>query len=443
MANTESDSDPSPDDKIKERAKEIAIRYCDQPDQAAVAAAMRLSAATVSRALRIARDERYLIEKPVLNLEAADEARIRRRAGLSAVDNGPTQRLWKWANDKGFDKVRHVRVIDCESGPDASVHSWHDRMRLFAGPAAVYLNGLFQTPITLGLNWGPTYLEIGTELKRLRVSQGSPTFTDDFVCFATLGTLISGPRKSSPEDKEAEHLYQISAGLVPLYSRILNAGVLKNHYPLLTTPPLIPELTPAMARSFEGLYKGDKTPPNFESIRDAYLAVCKQSELVKHEYAAVFDEENGLVEKMDAILTVVGPTRKTTEPGPNVDQAEFWEKTLIDGGLSKEMSHLCGHFGGVPIPWRGDPESEAAKDSVLKRWLGIREEHYKKCAAGARSNPSRPGVIVCAVGAARAQSVYWGLQNSLITELLVDRQLWTELEQNLGNPKFLHRPRKS
>ena len=65
-----------------------------------------------------------------------------------------------------------------------------------------------------------------------------------------------------------------------------------------------------------------------------------------------------------------------------------------------------------------------------KRWTGIKEPHFPRCALRAREN-NLPGVTVLAVGAVRAKIVLQCLKLGLINHLILDTDCADELHNLL------------
>jgi hypothetical protein len=96
-------------------------------------------------------------------------------------------------------------------------------------------------------------------------------------------------------------------------------------------------------------------------------------------------------------------------------------------GLSvspQAFGDLGGAFIINPAANKADREYVEA---VNKRWTGIKEPHFRRCALRAREN-NLPGVTVLAVGAVRAQIVLQCLKLGLINHLILDTDCADELQ---------------
>jgi DNA-binding transcriptional regulator LsrR (DeoR family) len=60
---------------------------------------------------------------------------------------------------------------------------------------------------------------------------------------------------------------------------------------------------------------------------------------------------------------------------------------------------------------------------INERWTGVRLEHIHRCATAAARDHGRAGVIVFAMGRAKAQITLACVRAGLITELVIDHDL--------------------
>jgi DNA-binding transcriptional regulator LsrR (DeoR family) len=133
-----------------------------------------------------------------------------------------------------------------------------------------------------------------------------------------------------------------------------------------------------------------------------------------------------LVEHLDAILTSVGSNE---QPG-RFWSGEFFRQGEID--LPKLCRGAFGDLGGALIinPAANKADREYV-EAVNKRWTGIKEPHFRRCALRAREN-NLPGVTVLAVGAVRAEVVLQCLKLGLINHLILDTDCADELHKMAG-----------
>jgi hypothetical protein len=88
--------------------------------------------------------------------------------------------------------------------------------------------------------------------------------------------------------------------------------------------------------------------------------------------------------------------------------------------------------GRRPGPYKTAPRHPNKADreyveAVNKRWTGIKETHFHRCALRAREN-DLPGVTVLAVGAVRAEIVLQCLKLGTINHLILDTDCADELQ---------------
>ena len=122
-----------------------------------------------------------------------------------------------------------------------------------------------------------------------------------------------------------------------------------------------------------------------------------------------------LVDRLDTIITGVG----TVSPGVS---GRLLDDRVVAERVTKEQlqDRVVGDIGGVFLP-------RAPRDPVVRgineRWTGVRLEQILKCAQAAAHDHSRGGVIVLAIGAAKAQITLECVRSGLITELIMDHDL--------------------
>ena len=91
-------------------------------------------------------------------------------------------------------------------------------------------------------------------------------------------------------------------------------------------------------------------------------------------------------------------------------------------GVTKDelQGRAVGDIGGVFLP-------RSARDPVVRgineRWTGVRLEHLAGCARAAADDPGRAGVVVVAMGRAKAEVTHACVRAGLITELILDHDL--------------------
>jgi hypothetical protein len=106
---------------------------------------------------------------------------------------------------------------------------------------------------------------------------------------------------------------------------------------------------------------------------------------------------------------------------------EFFRQGDID--LPKLRRGAFGDLGGAFIinPAANKADREYV-EAVNKRWTGIKEPHFRRCALRAPES-NLPGVTVLAVGAVRAEIVLQCLMLGLINHLILDTDSADELHK--------------
>jgi hypothetical protein len=74
---------------------------------------------------------------------------------------------------------------------------------------------------------------------------------------------------------------------------------------------------------------------------------------------------------------------------------------------------------------------EAKVKRINTQWTGIQREHVARCAERARASEGTPGVIVLAIGRAKAEAVIEAVNQSLVNHLLIDQDLADALVEDL------------
>lgn len=141
-------------------------------------------------------------------------------------------------------------------------------------------------------------------------------------------------------------------------------------------------------------------------------------------YSRIFSEPSGrrtavgggLVGNLDLLLSSVG----------KVPLGYFGEEWLRVAGIDrKALSRLVlGDIGGILIPRTKLGASQRAKiDRWNAAWTGVKFEHLRQVAESGR----KPGVVVAAVSARKAEIVLEIVKLKLVNELLIDQDLATAI----------------
>ncbi len=138
------------------------------------------------------------------------------------------------------------------------------------------------------------------------------------------------------------------------------------------------------------------------------------------DYERIFGEEP-LMEQANMILTGVGDT----EPGSQTMDPWFRETIEAENLECEEFKGMAlGNLGGVWFPRNpGDRDQVKKLDGINRRWLGVQESHFQKCA-------KKKGVVVVARGQWKAPIVEHVI--GLVSHLFVDERLAEELARRAG-----------
>ena len=140
-------------------------------------------------------------------------------------------------------------------------------------------------------------------------------------------------------------------------------------------------------------------------------------------YATIFPRKGGgLADSLDAVLTAVGVPGETY---PGV----FLRERLGMGDLTKsEMEGVLGEVSGILIARKKAPADLKAKIATLnERWTGVKKSHLIECA---KRSGEGPGVIVVAQAQDRAALIHrCCAEEKIINTLLISRVLAEAIEK--------------
>ena len=125
-----------------------------------------------------------------------------------------------------------------------------------------------------------------------------------------------------------------------------------------------------------------------------------------------------LIKQVDTILTSCGTA------SPDSNDLVLVETTMAIRKTREELNALTiGNIGGffLPRPGLKKSESKVVKE-INDQWTGIRKEHFELCA-----NRGSPGVVLLAIGKAKAEIVCECVRLGLVNHLIIDHDLAEEL----------------
>jgi DNA-binding transcriptional regulator LsrR (DeoR family) len=354
--------------------------------QIEIADTLELSQTTVSRLLKLARRD-YLKEELRFLKEKVDQDTY--RLILQRTDRkGLGGRLNEVAERAGC-KGPVLQVFSSGSKDPADLDR---RLAEFSLKAAPYIKNLIVRANSCGLTWGKTLWNVVDALGNLGVP---PPWCGHSVSIIPLTGEPLG---------EMPNAYS-SSSLVEDLGKLANGDK--------QTPALSIGMVPAFAP--EGFSKAE-----LDGVR-------KLIQLVK-AYGTIFGDGKsaGLADRLDMILTSVGPAEKPLG---------FGDGTLLKTGkptIEELKRLLAGDMGGVCFP-RPDLslEDRQTVEKVNDRWTGVKRKHLEACARRAFKadlGSGVPGVVIVAVGAYKAQFIFEAIKLGMINNLIIDEDLEEQLE---------------
>jgi DNA-binding transcriptional regulator LsrR (DeoR family) len=354
---------------------EWGVEDCDIPRELMNVFGIKVDKSTVSRALKTAA-RRQWIQKSLS--DAFDQDRLRGLREFAPILGGLRTRLME--ESEGRLAALHIFW----SGSD---DNWDARVRTFSGAAAPTLLDLIDRSRHLGLSWGGT---LGACVETLAPAGAQrPKLQVTPACGEPLGPAGSAEASST---MLTERLCQI-LGARPGPS-------------LRGIPPMIPA----------------------GHDREQALRLFR----LFRPYSEIFGSKKrgappALVKTIDTFLTSCGNVGE----GYHAFQSQF-----IDAAIKRrELEKLAlGDIAGLLIARNGLSSRERHRLQALRdRWTGITLADLRRISRGAPAAGS--GVIVCAVGAWKADMVHALVtRERLVNHLLVDHTLAGELARKLKVP---------
>lgn len=139
-------------------------------------------------------------------------------------------------------------------------------------------------------------------------------------------------------------------------------------------------------------------------------------------YAAIFPKEGGLAASLDAVLTAIGV------PGERYPGVFLRERLALGDLTPDELGSVLGDVSGILIPRKNAKPRLARKVQQLnERWTGVKQEHLVSCARRAGLGP---GVIIVAQSQDRAALIHRCCrEEKMINTLLISRVLAEAIER--------------
>ncbi len=420
-------SDAEPLGRQDDTIKKVAYLYAKGEPQKRIAGLLSLSPSMVSRLVEQARQVGLVRETIECQISDSEQQRLEDEVYRGKELLGKLKDI---AYDSGVGSLTQLQIVPTGLGIKTD-ESWDQAVSVFGHKAAPYcltlLRGCEACKI-LGVTYGRTLAALASGLEEVTASQGRPK--TPITCVPLWGEPLS-PWEEPRSQVFRDPAKLSSSGLAADIHRILNGVTVKGSGRKQAQPPLhlsfVPAFQPNPARfsddDFRAVLKFASSVSAYGqifSLREGSLAEGASHEVQPKtgrqtkQSGGVEERKFPLVDHLDAILTSVG---SKDQPG-RFWSGEFFRQGHID--LPKLCRGAFGDLGGAFII--NPPANQADREyveAVNKRWTGIKEPHFRRCALRAREN-TLPGVTVLAVGAVRAKIVLQCLKLGLINHLILD-----------------------
>jgi DNA-binding transcriptional regulator LsrR (DeoR family) len=374
-----------------EQAKIAAYLHASGLDGQAIARLLDTSEATVTRRLKLAKDKRYLSERPVAHLSEED------MQAFSLFRAEWELREWLLVHTK----VRDITIAPIETSSNGKT----ERSSLHAvGVAAalrIWQHVLARRTESLGIAWGPTLQAVVRGVRQsapVLAQQARPRIR----AIPLFGDLLY-PEKSESYEWAASTL---AAELTGIF------GGSRKEQVYLWLPAFVPW------SALEG------TTEEVEKDRDTVLSFLRQLPNYRLIYGPCDDGQAPLIDGVDTIVTGCG----------TVDDMGAWfhatghlsqsEKSKVSQG-----GFIVGDLAGSFIVRKG-AENEKFVEDINNRLVGLTLDHIKRCNARAREN-NKGGCLVVAAGERKAVIVRELVRQELATELILSYELASKLRELL------------
>lgn len=344
-----------------------------------------LSQSNVSRLLAYAEKKRYLVVEQRFAEESVSSEALKAMSELLCPP-GLGRALRDFAESEGV-RAPNVRVFD--SGPGTTPDAMRIRRNRFGRTAAGRLCELLQGARVVGVAWGRTIMALADGLASMRTASGDERIVQFVPVCAELVALVQKGHSSSRLAELLDEAYNRGRG-EPLQMTGFPAYI----------PRRYDEETQKSIRRF---------------VQDA------------PSYSKVFAGSDPLIDRMDALITSVGSSRSPVFGST----AEL----LLAGGVNERRLRelVVGDLGGILIPRPTlSPSDARLVDELNAMWTGIQIDHVKAIANRAEADPSSAGVIVTALRAERAETIFELIRNGLVNDLILDEDAAAGLEQRLN-----------
>lgn len=371
----------------------------------------QVTESTVSRDLQSAILVGWLIRRfAEENLDAEALHRLR-----ESVHHKPWETLEGQLKEKSGNVLKSLSVFYSlnEASESQDRLYWDKRLKQFAGNASWRVDDLLKRSVSgVGVGWGKT---ISTVVTALQMRNGK----SDKASHTSRNIRVI-PTVGDPLGDEKVDLDISSSSIAARLHEYLNAQS-KNLY----------------KHSLEGI--APVIPKDF--IENDKRAIILQYISKLRSYQEIFGTPNDsagntpLIRKVDTLLTSAGSFHSWQD---------YKSQQITIGGVQKgQVEKLSiGDIGGVLIPNAEvamNPQLKKQFEQVSALWTGIQLSDYQRIAEQAAKNQAQnspAGVVLCVIGANKAEVVYELITRiKVVNTLICDYAIAKELQHKFAKPE--------
>ena len=390
--------------KITDESKLLIALMSSEKDMSnkAIGEALGLSESAVSKALKECFEEGRL--RLVFNRNGLT---ARQLSSLQATAEGTRdlqRRLARFPKDAAA-VVAEPDIRIFESGTaEVTAAAWASRLETFGRAAAPYIWSLIAGSHVVGTSWGESLAAV---VRALVSRPGRPP--SHAVQFVPLcGEMLEGP----PRKVSASNLaYQLD--------EIVNGDLRHTHsHWLAGVPSRMPSPQPGV--------KGSLTPAECAAVTRYIRRLPGYRKVFGTDPA---DQSSGnrspLIDRLDMILTSCGPKERPLGYGGVQDLRSF--------GLSLRDARrlVVGDLSGILLKNpQLDPAVPTPVDRINALWAGAKLEQVRECSRRALAGGGG-GLVLCGVGANKAETVLEIVRLGLAVRILVDADMADQMRRRL------------
>jgi DNA-binding transcriptional regulator LsrR (DeoR family) len=377
---------------VTDRKKLIAaLLHSEGLSNKAIGERVRLSESAISKTLAECYRDNLLRITFHSGYSDGDLQTLRAEAGLS---NEFTSLLRRFPKDRSAVVTEPAVMVFDSGAAQTSDHAWSQRLDTFAKAVRHEILTLILACRVVGTSWGRTLATIVRAMKDSTLPVRSSPITFIPLC----GEPLSGSPHKTSASNLAYRLDEIVNQPAHLHYRWL--GGVPSHLPIAGRASGLSSRETAVVQkyirsiaTYRDIFGGAESPP--------------------------------LVQRVDMILTSCSPTHRPL----GHDGAAWFKATGVS--LRDVEDSIVGDISGnlLPNP-KARGRGRARLDQVNAAWLGATLAHLRACAARALEN-RLPGVVVCCIGANKAETLREVVRLGLANRILTDHDCWKKLQELL------------